>query len=137
MKDDHRVMSSDPRGQAAVLWNISYLSVLALGAIHLVVLSVVLLAPSEWAKLNAVTGTVAILAALVALGARAIEQGLQPEREIERYQQYRAALRAVLERFDQAGSHAEKLAVMRDMERVSFDEMRNFLITNERSRFVM
>jgi hypothetical protein len=46
-------------------------------------------------------------------------------------------LRAVLERFDQAHTQAEKLAAMSDMERVSFDEMRNFLTTNERSRFVM
>ena len=56
---------------------------------------------------------------------------------MERYQQYRAALRAVQERFDAAPSQAEKLAVMREMERISFDEMRNFLITNDRSRFVM
>jgi Domain of unknown function (DUF4365) len=68
---------------------------------------------------------------------RAIEQGLQPEREIERYQQYRSAVRAILERYDEAPSQAAKIEIMREMERLSFDEMRNFLITNERSRFVM
>jgi hypothetical protein len=137
LADDHRLLSSEPRGQAAMLWNISFASILALCAIHVVVLLVVLLAPSEWSRVNAMIGMVAVLTALVALAARAIEQGLQPEREVERYQQYRAALRAVLERFDLAESQTEKLAIMREMERVSFDEMRNFLITNERSRFVM
>ncbi|MGE5217503.1 MAG: hypothetical protein ACM3SP_10930 [Chloroflexota bacterium] len=68
---------------------------------------------------------------------RAVEEGLQPEREIERYQQYRSAVRAILDRFDEALSQKSKLVVMRDMERLAFDEMRNFLITNERARFVM
>jgi hypothetical protein len=29
------------------------------------------------------------------------------------------------------------IEIMREMERMAFDEMRNFLVTNERSRFVM
>jgi hypothetical protein len=68
---------------------------------------------------------------------RAVEQGLQPEREIERYQQYRSGVRAILERYDHAVSQNAKIEIMREMERLAFEEMRNFLITNERSRFVM
>ena len=75
--------------------------------------------------------------ALAALAIRAIEQGLQPEREIERYRQYRSGVRAILERYDEATSQNAKINIMREMERLSFDEMRNFLITNERSRFVL
>ena len=137
LKNDNKIFSADPRGQAAALWNIGFISILALAAIHMIVLSVVLIAPLEWSNFSSATSTAAILIALIALAARAIEQGLHPEREVERYQQYRAALRAVQERFDAAPSQAEKLAVMREMERISFDEMRNFLITNDRSRFVM
>jgi hypothetical protein len=80
---------------------------------------------------------VIIWLALAALTTRAIEQGLQPEREIERYQQYRSGVRAILERYDEASSQNAKIEIMREMERLAFDEMRNFLITNERSRFIM
>ena len=74
---------------------------------------------------------------LAALAARAIQDGLQPEREAERYQQYRSAVRFVLERFDLSESQKEKLRIMQEMERLVFDEMRNFLISGNRTRFVM
>lgn len=38
---------------------------------------------------------------------------------------------------DEASSQNSKIETMREMGRLAFDEMRNFLITNERSRFVM
>jgi hypothetical protein len=60
---------------------------------------------------------------IVALAARVFEQGLQPEGEIERYQQYGSACKAILERFDPAPSQAEKVRIMMEMERLSFDEM--------------
>jgi hypothetical protein len=50
---------------------------------------------------------------------------------------HRSGIRAILERYDEAESQKSKIAIMREMERLAFDEMRNFLITNERSRFVM
>lgn len=93
---------------------------------------------SVWAAFDSETINVVIIwIALAALATRAVEQGLQPEREAERYQQYRSGVRAVLEQFDAAASQDEKIRIMRDMERLAFDEMRNFLITNERARFVM
>jgi hypothetical protein len=78
-----------------------------------------------------------IFVALLALATRAVEQGLQPEREIERYQQYRSAVRTILERFDDAPSRAAKVRIIREMEQLAVEEMRNFLITGERSRYVM
>ena len=87
---------------------------------------------------NSPTAVVVIIwLALAALATRAVQEGLQPEREIERYQQYGSAVRAILERYDEASSQGSKLEIMREMERLAFDEMRDFLITNERSRFVM
>ena len=78
-----------------------------------------------------------IAIAIVALLIRAFQQGLQPEREAERYQQYRSALLRVREQFEAAETPMEKLDSMRQVERVSFDEMRNFLISNERVSFVV
>jgi hypothetical protein len=80
---------------------------------------------------------VVIWVAIAALAVRALQEGLQPEREIERYRHYRAGVRAVRDRFDQASSPAEKLEVMLEMERLSFDEFRNFLRSNNEARFVI
>jgi hypothetical protein len=78
-----------------------------------------------------------IWVAIAALAVRALQEGLQPEREIERYRHYRAGIRAVRDRFDQASSAAEKFEVMQEMERLSFDEFVNFLRSNNEARFVI
>jgi hypothetical protein len=75
--------------------------------------------------------------AIVALAFRALQEGLQPEREIERYRHYRAGIRAIRDRFDQASSPAEKFEVMQEMERLTFDEFVNFLRSNDEARFII
>ena len=120
-----------------MLSTLSVRSVGLLCAIHVGIIALVFGGGHELAKFEAILASLTIWIALFALAVRAVEQGLQPEREIERYQQYRSAVRAVLDRFELAKSQAEKLRVMSEMERLSFDEMRNFLITSSASRFVM
>ena len=140
LMDDHKILSKAPRRQAAVLSAIAFICIILLCAIHVgVLISVIAPGESFWAEFRTseLASVIVIWFAIVALGVRAIEQGLQPEREIERYQQYLSAVRAILERFDNARTQAEKVKVMQEMERASFDEMRNFLITNDRARFVM
>jgi hypothetical protein len=126
-----------PRAQHTILSTLSVVSIGLLCVIHVGIVVLVLAGGHEPAKVEAVLASLTIWIALSALAVRAVEQGLQPEREIERYQQYRSAVRAVLERFELANSQAEKLRTMSEMERLSFDEMRNFLITSSASRFVM
>jgi hypothetical protein len=75
--------------------------------------------------------------AIGALAVRALEEGLQPEREIERYRHYAAAVKAVRDRINEASSTQQKLEIMKEMERVSFDEMKIFLRSNNESRFVL
>jgi hypothetical protein len=75
--------------------------------------------------------------ALIALGARTLEEGLGLSREIERYEDYRASIFDTRERFDRAGNTDEKLRAMIDMERISFDEMRSFLRTARNASFVL
>jgi hypothetical protein len=75
--------------------------------------------------------------AIAALAIRALQEGLQPEREIERYRHYRASIRAIRDRFDQASSPAAKYDIMLEMERLAFDELRNFLHSSYEARFVM
>jgi hypothetical protein len=78
-----------------------------------------------------------IWTALIALGGRALEDGFQPQREIERYEQYRANVRVAAERFEAATTFAAKLEAMRTFERTSLEEMRVFLRTHARARFLL
>jgi len=138
LQDDHRVISAMPRRQVAVISQLMFASILLLVVMHVGVLVGVLFPGSIFAAFHSREAIVFIIwLALAALATRAIEQGLQPEREIERYQQYRSGVRAILERYDEATSQNAKIQIMREMERLAFDEMRNFLITNERSSFVL
>jgi len=137
LSNDHRILSGSVRRQAAVLSTVGLFCIALLVLAHVAVLAIVLFVPGGWPAAHSVLAIGALWIALSALALRALEEGLQPEREIERYQHYRSAVRAVLERFDNARSQAEKLLIMREMEQVAFDELRNFLITNDRSRFVM
>jgi hypothetical protein len=142
LQSDYKILSDMPGRQAQILSNISFIAIALLCVIHVGVLWDALLHDSVWRvfasdRINVVIYVVTIWIALAALAVRAIEQGLQPEREVERYQQYRSALRAILDRFDRAETQSEKIQIMEEMERLSFDELRNFLITNERAKFVM
>ena len=138
LHDDHRLISAMPRRQLTVLSQAIFTFIILLVIMDSGVLAGALFPNSIFAVFRStITIVVIIWLALAALATRAVEQGLQPEREIERYQQYRSGIRAILERYDEASSQKTKIAIMREMERLAFDEMRNFLVTNERSRFVM
>jgi hypothetical protein len=143
LQSDHRIFSAMPLRQAEVLENVSKAGIAWLFLMHvsvLLLIGVVLLGivVSDPARVVSVLFNVAIVViGIAALSARAFQQGLQPEREVERYQQYRSAVQSILDQFDQANTPAQKIEVMRQMERRSFDEMRNFLLTHKRSSFAM
>jgi len=138
LHDDHRVFSAMPRRQLTILSQAVFAWIVLLVVMHGGVLAGAIFPGSVFEAFHSPNAVVVIIwLALAALATRAIEQGLQPEREIERYQQYRSGIRAILERYDEASSQKSKIEIMREMERLAFDEMRNFLVTNERSRFVM
>lgn len=78
-----------------------------------------------------------IWTALIALASRALEDGLQPQREVERYEQYRASILVTRQRLDVAQDLAAKLEIMRSFERTSLEEMRIFMRTHAASRFML
>ncbi len=78
-----------------------------------------------------------VLIAFFALGARTVEDGLQPGVEVERMRQYRIALNRSHTRFRAAKSPNEKIEPMIDLENASFEEMLPFLKTNFEATFVM
>jgi hypothetical protein len=75
--------------------------------------------------------------AIVALATRAAEEGLQPAREVERYSEYRSSLLQLLDQFRKSDSAVGKLSAMREVERVSYQEMRGFVRINDSSRFIL
>ena len=123
------------RRQEEVLASGSLIATLALFTIELSVVIALLAGwkeyPEDWAHVAA------IWCAIVALALRTLEEGLQPKREIERYRRYRVAIQDILLRFEHSESRAAKLTVMIEMERLSFEEMCDFLRSNYEARFVM
>jgi hypothetical protein len=71
------------------------------------------------------------------LATRTLEEGLQPAREVERYARYRSSMVSLLRRFDAAIDPREKIEIMRDAERASYQEMRSFLRTHNDARYVL
>ncbi|MBR9833653.1 MAG: hypothetical protein GYB42_00310 [Alphaproteobacteria bacterium] len=86
---------------------------------------------------QSVLGSIAISFAILAVGVRAVEEGLRPQREIRRMEFYAASVQHARDNFAAARSQAKKVEAASGLERASFEEMIEFLSTNERARFVL
>lgn len=128
-------LSSSPT-QLTLLRRVTFLCILLVFAVHLLI-AISLLSDSLLLVRGAISHVLILWACIIALAARALEEGLQPSREIERYGRYRSQVEALLERFDTSRNAQEKLAVMEEMERVVYQELRGFLQVNDEARFVL
>jgi len=99
-----------------------HIALMAAGALHI---------PMTWIEV------LVVWTALVALALRALEEGLQPQREVERYEQYRANILVTRERLDREQEMRIDLETIRTFERVSLEEMRVFMRTHARSKFLL
>lgn len=126
---------SKPGRQAEFLWRASVICMGVVCAIHIGVLFGVGFHQID-SLLFRILNLIIVLIAIAVLAARAVEQGLQPEREVERYQRYLIDVQSILTRFD-AASRNEKPHIMKEMEWLSFNETQDFLICGERAQFIM
>ena len=134
-----------PRKQVSLLSGVSLICILLVFFAHFAVSisSVSRLLPSDAIAngLAFLRGTsvhiLIIWTVIVALAARTFEEGLQPTREVERYTAYRARLGRLLYHFDEATSVSERVRIMTEVERLVYQEMREFLKTNYEARFVL
>ena len=142
------IFSDKPARQSELLANVSKFGIQFVIVVHVCVLLIIVgwfigrfLFHYQIDAATAVSGIFAfaiIALAVVSLCAHAFAQGLQPEREVERYQQYSSTVSSILDDFNAANDPTEKIKIMWQMERATFLEMRNFLITHhERSSFAM
>jgi hypothetical protein len=139
---DYQLRSGSAFGFKAPRQKAQVLTFLTFGAILIVFVLHLLEAFGVLAGNKALTGsTVTLLAtwlALGTLGVRGLEEGLKPKREIERYRRYRAKLAILRARFEAAGDDDDaRIAAMREVEAVSYAEMREFLAVHEESAFVL
>jgi hypothetical protein len=79
----------------------------------------------------------AVVLALVALGIRAIEDGLRSSEHLGRIKGYFSEVGSIEEAFDEAQNGAERRAAMVSMEKAAFKEMVDFMRAGARSRYVM
>ncbi len=139
LRSEQNPLAWSPRLQEVIFSYASLICVLVIFAIHLsIAASLSWVGHAEQLRLLGFDVHVWVIwIAILVLGLRALQEELQPEREIERYRHYRAGVRAVRDRFDKAQSTAEKLEIMQEMERLSFDEFRNFLRSSNEARFII
>jgi hypothetical protein len=67
---------------------------------------------------------------------RALKEGLLFSADAERYKWYFAAVRTLHRRYEH-GELARKVFLLRELERTAYQEMRRFMLSAERARFVM
>lgn len=121
---------------------LSWISISAIATVlglHLIIALALMPAFSSW---FAFAGSPAmhvgiVWTAIAALAARALEEGLQPARDVERYTRYRSVLARFLFHYDRSDEPGEKRRIMREVERVVYQEMRSFLVTTYDSRFIL
>ncbi|HNR76028.1 MAG TPA: hypothetical protein PKM48_02790 [Parvularculaceae bacterium] len=124
-----------PVRQAKLIGNVAMFCVFAILVLHgLVFVGAIADIP---AMKGPAVHVAAIWAAIIALAARTIEEGFQPETEIERLRQYRLSLRRIYDRFETTDDPQEKLRAMTDLEKLSFEEMILFLRGNYEAQYVM
>jgi hypothetical protein len=134
-----------PRKQVAVLSGISLICILIVFFAHFAISVsyadevIAFSFLKDWLAVvrSAPVHVLIIWTVIVALAARTFEEGLQPTREVERYLAYKARLTRLLGHFDATPDLAERVRIMMEVERLIYQEMRDFLKTNYEARFVL
>jgi hypothetical protein len=121
--------------QAWVLGSIAFVCVIGLLVLHLLVL-IGTIGGIAWLR-EPVMHALAVGSAILALAGRTLEEGLQPQREVDRLESYLARLEMAEQQFKNTKSIDVKIAAMRAIEEASVAEMISFLKASQESKFVM
>jgi len=140
LRQEGSLWALSPKKLGEILSQAAFLCVVFLFALHLAI-AIGLSIPS-WKGVAAFARhpcvhVAALWCAIFALAIRALEEGLGVRDETERYRDYRSSVEVIRERFEQASDPKEKLRIMEEMERMSYDEMCSFLRDAHDTRFVM
>jgi hypothetical protein len=134
LRADERIFSTSCVRQLAILRDVSLVLILAVFVAHLALvlwLGVWIKLPNPWVHIFIIWLVIGLLAV------RAIEDGLQPAREVERYARYRSSMVSLLTRFNSEANPEERIRLMLETERAVYQEMRGFLRTNQQARYLL
>lgn len=134
LNSGRKLFSALPRDQSANLGLAAMLCVAGLVTLHILIALGAGFRATEYLYAFHLA---AIWFAILALSIRTLEEGLRPGREVERYRAYRSALRSIERRFNDATTVETRYRAMTALETLTFDEMVNFLKSNNEARFVM
>jgi hypothetical protein len=137
---DSGPFTTHPATQRAWLHKRSITLLYAILGLHILVLVLVLVGILRFHPPAIVAGTMnvsAVILALVALGLRAVEDGLRPSEHLGRIRGYLAEVSSIEEAFDEAATAGAKRGLMIALEKASYKEMVDFLQAGNRSRYVM
>ena len=90
---------------------------------------------SSQVELYVRTGALAL--ALIGAALRTLQEGLAPDKEIERYNDYRGRTSQLRDRFEHTTEMQERIHLMEDLEVASVEEMKGFVRTHHNARFVL
>jgi hypothetical protein len=105
-------------------------------ALHILLLFGILVCHVS-ALVAAALSILAVISALIALGLRAVEDGLRPSEHFGRYKGYLAEVGSIEEVFTEARIETTVRNLMIALEKASYKEMVDFLQAGNRSRYVM
>jgi hypothetical protein len=114
----------------------TFLAIIIIFVIHLVIAIAI---PFHWEIAHSKgMHMTAMWAALIGLAIRGLSEGWRPEEELGRYRWYKSSIENLRARFTQQQTPPkERLRIMGEMEQLAFEEMREFLRANNKSRFVI
>lgn len=78
-----------------------------------------------------------VWAAVASASVHCLQEGLGISADRERYREYEARTRYLCDRFRAAHTDLERLGIMREMELTAVEELRGFLRTHQKARFIL
>jgi hypothetical protein len=88
-------------------------------------------------ELDSYLGIAALVAAILGVAFRTVQEGLGITREIEHYRDYRGKVRRLLVFFNERNDLQQRLQLMQEMELMIVDELRGFLRTHRGATFAL
>ncbi|MES1199291.1 MAG: hypothetical protein ABUS48_04850 [Pseudomonadota bacterium] len=133
LNSENLSMVASPRKQVAFFSGVAFWAVVSLLILDIAALLGVFGPPEVGGSIE----VAALALAILALAMRALEEGFQSRREMERFRQFGSNLRLVRRRFRDATDAAAKLHALREMEELAYEDLVNFLKGNHEARFIM
>jgi hypothetical protein len=128
--------SPESRAQWVLKLSDTLTAVLLLATITVGIGSVIAFVGGENPMFRLIAGLVAAISSTSIVAMRALKEGLMFSADAERYRWYLAAVRSLHLRYEHADVNG-KVGLLRELEHLSYQEMRRFMLSGYEARFIM